>query len=76
LEPSEILALVSVPQTSPHHRSIYLKTKERRAYDFALASVALAVELSDGFVGDARIVLGGVAPVPLRVPHAENALIR
>ena len=74
LEPSEILTLVSVPQTSPHHCSIYLKAKERQAYDFALASVALAVELSEGFVHDALIVLGGVAPVPLRVPHAEDAL--
>ena len=74
LQPAEILTTVSVPRTSPYHRSIYLKAKERQAYDFALASVALAVELSDGLVRDARIVIGGVAPVPLRVPHAKDAL--
>jgi xanthine dehydrogenase YagS FAD-binding subunit len=40
-----------------------------------MAAVAAAVELSpDKTVKQARIVLGGVAPIPWRVPEAENFL--
>ena len=74
LEPGEILAQVSVPRTSPQHRSIYLKATERQGHDFALASVAVAMEVSKGRVDDTVITLGGVAPTPLRVPHAEDQL--
>ena len=74
LAPGELLTGVSVPATPRGHLSIYLKAKERQTQDFALASVALALDLSDGVVGDARVTLGGVAPVPLRVRHAEEAV--
>ena len=74
LGPGEILTHVLVPQTSPSHRSTFLKARERQSQDFALASVAVAFELTDGIVRDPRITLGGVAPVPLRVPGAEAAL--
>ena len=54
-------------------RSTYLKFKERESLDFALASVAAAVQLAPNkTVRAARIVLGGVAPIPWRVPAAEN----
>ena len=57
-------------------RSTYLKFKERESLDFALSSVAAAVQLQPNkTVKDARIVLGGVAPIPWRVPHAEKFLI-
>jgi xanthine dehydrogenase YagS FAD-binding subunit len=43
--------------------------------DFALASVAAAVELGpDRKVRQARVVLGGVAPIPWRAPKAESFL--
>ncbi|MFQ5933113.1 MAG: FAD binding domain-containing protein [Dehalococcoidia bacterium] len=74
LQPGEILTLVTVPRASQHHRSAYLKARERQTQDFALASVAIAMELSDGVVHDVRITLGGVAPIPLQVPHAEDAV--
>lgn len=74
LTPGEILASVFVPETPAGHRSIYLKAKERQAMDFALSSVALAVDVEGGVVRDARITLGGVAPVPYRAPYAEEAL--
>lgn len=44
--------------------------------DFALASVAAAVELQAGkTIQQARIVLGGVAPIPWRAPQAEKFLV-
>ena len=76
LQPGEFLTIVSVPKTSSHHRSIYLKARERQAQDFALASVALAVELDAGVVRNARITLGGVAPVPFRIPPRRGCIAR
>ena len=75
LEAGEILGQVVIPSASPNARSLFLKAKERQAMDFALASVAVSLEVDGGSVKDARIVLGGVAPVPRRVRDAENALI-
>src|SRR5262249_6032841 len=56
-------------------RSTYLKFKERDSLDFALSAVAAALEMDpSGTVRQARLVLGGVAPVPWRVPRAEEFL--
>ena len=74
LQEGEILAEVVIPPASPRSRSVYLKAKERQAMDFALASVALAVDVANGTVSEARLVLGGVAPVPYRVHGVEDAL--
>ena len=75
LKNDEIITEVSVPASGFAARSTYLKFKERDSLDFALSSVAAAVELGpDKRVRQARIVLGGVAPVPWRVPKAEEFL--
>lgn len=77
LEYGELLVGVSLPPSSERVRSVFLKAKERRAYDFALASVAVRVETRpDSDIADsARIVLGGVAPVPYLARAASDALI-
>ena len=74
LEPGDVLTHVSLPAPSPNWRSVFMKARERQAQDFALVSVAAAIEVADGVVHDARITLGGVAPVPYRVRQAEEAL--
>ena len=56
-------------------RSAYLKAMDRKVWAFALVSVAAAIRLENGAISDARLVLGGVAPVPWRVVDAEQALI-
>jgi len=71
----EILTHVRVPAPAAGWKSTYLKFKERGSYDFALASVAVGLTLNAATgVGSARLVLGGVAPIPWRVPVAEQAL--
>jgi xanthine dehydrogenase YagS FAD-binding subunit len=75
LLPGELLASIRVPLSPLAARSAYLKFKERHSLDFALASAAAAVELGAlGVIRTARVVLGGVAPVPWRVPQAESFL--
>ena len=75
LKNDDIITEIHVPASPLAARSAYLKFKERESLDFALSSAAVAVRLaSNRTVQDARIVLGGVAPIPWRVPAAEKYL--
>ncbi len=75
LKPGEILTEILVPRPAPGTRSTYRKQMERDAWDFALASVAAVVRQRQGKVEHARVVLGGVAPIPWRSREAEAALL-
>ncbi|HEU5133445.1 MAG TPA: hypothetical protein VFT26_15120, partial [Pyrinomonadaceae bacterium] len=76
LKNEEIITEIVVPASPVAARSTYLKFKERESLDFALASAAVAVQFgANRTVRDARIVLGGVAPVPWRVPAAEKFIV-
>jgi xanthine dehydrogenase YagS FAD-binding subunit len=55
-------------------RSVYLKARDRQSYEFALASAAVALDVQDGTVRDARVALGGVATMPWRARDAEALL--
>lgn len=55
-------------------RSLYLKARDRESYEFALASAAIALDVKDGVIGDARVALGGVATIPWRAREAEALL--
>jgi xanthine dehydrogenase YagS FAD-binding subunit len=75
LQNEEIITDIVVPGSKFAAHSTYLKFKERDSMDFAMSAVAAALTLgANKTVSDARIVLGGVAPVPWRVPKAESAL--
>jgi xanthine dehydrogenase YagS FAD-binding subunit len=76
LEPGEVLTSIRIPARKGWS-STYLKFKERGSYDFALASVALAVQFdaTNSKIVDARLALGGVAPVPWRAAAAEKKLL-
>ena len=75
LQNDDIITQIHVPASPLAARSTYLKFKERESLDFALASAAVALRFAGNRrVSDARIVLGGVAPIPWRVPSAEKFL--
>ncbi|MBM4424900.1 MAG: xanthine dehydrogenase family protein subunit M [Chloroflexi bacterium] len=73
LESGELLASLEAPP--PVGPSLYLKHSPRAHMDIAVVGVGLAAQLSGGVCESARIVLGAVAPVPLRVRRAEAELI-
>jgi len=76
LKNDEIITEVTVPASKLAANSTYLKFKERDSMDFAISAVAAAVSFgANKTVSEARIVLGGVAPIPWRVPKAESLLI-
>jgi xanthine dehydrogenase YagS FAD-binding subunit len=63
-----------VPAAPWARRSLYLKVRDRESYEFALASAAVALDLQNGTVRNARIALGGLATIPWRAKDAEAAL--
>lgn len=74
LEPDELIKEIRVPKPPAGARQKYEKFTLRKAVDFAIVSVASVVTAKDGVCKDARIVLGAVAPTPLRVKKAEGAI--
>jgi xanthine dehydrogenase YagS FAD-binding subunit len=71
----EILTGVRVPTPPAGTRQGFQKFTVRKPIDFAVVSVAAAVVMRGGACGEVRISLGGVAPAPLRVAAAEQALV-
>jgi xanthine dehydrogenase YagS FAD-binding subunit len=72
LQPGELISAFSISGRWP--RSVYLKTRDRQSYEFALSSAAIALDVQDGTIRDARVALGGVATVPWRAREAEALL--
>jgi xanthine dehydrogenase YagS FAD-binding subunit len=74
LNMGEMIKEVEIPVLKgPIHQS-FLKFTLRRPIDFAIVSVATMIAMSDGICRDARIVLGGVAPGPVRAKAAEEVV--
>jgi xanthine dehydrogenase YagS FAD-binding subunit len=74
LRPGELITGLHVPAGPWTRRSLYLKVRDRQSYEFAAASAAVALDLSDGVVREARVALGGVATRPWRSREAETLL--
>jgi xanthine dehydrogenase YagS FAD-binding subunit len=74
LSPQEMVVAVEIPSPAASSKGIFLKVKERQAFDFAVVSVAVNLTLNNNVVTDSRVAFGGIAPFPLRSPKAEAAL--
>jgi xanthine dehydrogenase YagS FAD-binding subunit len=75
LADDEIVTQVTLPSPAPGLCSSYRKVRARRSWDFALAGLALAVQIDNGLVAGGRVVLSGAAPVPWRSREAEEAIL-
>ncbi|MGU3498798.1 FAD binding domain-containing protein [Mycobacterium sp. C31M] len=71
----ELIVAVELPGSQFSRHSWYLKIRDRHSYAFALVSVAAGLELRDGEIASAAVVLGAVAARPWRVRAAEAQLI-
>ena len=74
LEPGDLITHVTLPPPVSGSRSFYLKLRDRASYEFALASAAVVVVVTDGKLTYARVALGGVGTKPWRSKEAEAAL--
>jgi xanthine dehydrogenase YagS FAD-binding subunit len=73
LEPGELVIGVRLA-SSAGSRSTYRELREKQSFDWPLVSCAARVELDGNRVKDCRVILGAVAPVPLRSRAAEQVL--
>jgi xanthine dehydrogenase YagS FAD-binding subunit len=74
LKDDEILASIQLPAPRAGTRSTYYKVMDREAWTHAVVSAAIVLEMDGETCRSARVVLGGVAPIPWRVPEAERML--
>jgi xanthine dehydrogenase YagS FAD-binding subunit len=74
LRPDELITEVVVPRLDWARRSTYVKVRDRQSYEFALCSAAVALDIRDSRVADARVAVGGVATRPWRLTAVEAAL--
>jgi xanthine dehydrogenase YagS FAD-binding subunit len=71
LGPAEIVVAVEIPAPVRGSKGVFLKLKEREAFDFAIVSAAVMATIENNLLLDSRIVLGGIGPVPFRAKAAE-----
>jgi carbon-monoxide dehydrogenase medium subunit len=77
LSGDEIVVSISLPKPAGPTELVYIKQGMRRAMDLAAVSVAvrLTANSSKSAIVTARIVLGAVAPTPLRLEEGEALLV-
>ncbi len=75
LSPGEVVREILLPRPGNGTRSAYCRYGHRKAIDFALASAAVCLEKKGDVCADVRLVLGAVAPRPLRLAQVEGSLM-
>jgi carbon-monoxide dehydrogenase medium subunit len=70
LRPDELVTELVVPAPPPRTGKVYIKHGRRKAMELATVGVAVTLTVN----GDIRIVLGAVAPTPIRAKNAEEVL--
>jgi len=79
LAPGEILTGIRLQpgqpgRVGPSGKNASYEARQKQAHDWPLVLCSVSVDAEGGKVGEARIVLGGVAPIPWRSKDAEDAL--
>jgi CO/xanthine dehydrogenase FAD-binding subunit len=75
LAADELIEEIEIPAPPPGSTQSYLKFRIRNAIDFPIVGVAVNLTVEDHRVTAARVVLGAVAPLPLRA-HAVEEFLR
>jgi aerobic carbon-monoxide dehydrogenase medium subunit len=74
LGPGEILVSFTLPPLPPGSSDAYLRMIPRTEMDIAVVGLGVSLTLKDGVCTAARVGLGAVAPTPLLVEAAGQAL--
>ena len=74
LASGEVLSGVQLEPAPAGRRSTYNKVLDREAWTHAVVSAAVVLDMDKEICRSASLVLGGVAPIPWRVPSVERLL--
>ena len=72
LEPGELLTAIRLPSTWAGATFYYEKVEDRKAWDFALMTVASAMRINGGVIEEVRLAANGAAPYPMRLADSEG----
>ncbi len=75
LAADEVLMELHLPPPAVGTRSVHWKQGERESFDWAIAEAAVVLELAGRTCKRASIVLGAMAPVPVRAKASEAMLL-
>lgn len=75
LERGEVITAIEVPLDAAASNSIYLKVRDRAAFEWALMSAAVGLVIENGRIVQARVAMGGVGSRPWHMREVEEALI-
>jgi carbon-monoxide dehydrogenase medium subunit len=75
LQPGELLVQIFIPAPAPNSSDAYLRLIPRNEMDIAVVGAGVALTLDGDKVKAARVALAAVAPRPLFVPKAGEALV-
>lgn len=70
----DVLVAVQLPAALAGARGRYHKVLDREAWTHAVVSAAVVLKMDGDVCRTARVVLGGVAPIPWRLPEVEQLL--
>lgn len=74
LKPDEIVTEIQIASGGNNTQS-FIKHAQRNAIDFAIASAAAVLDVQDGQIKNASLVLGAIAPTPVFLEEASQMLI-
>jgi CO/xanthine dehydrogenase FAD-binding subunit len=74
MEPGEILTSIHIPAPPPKSGASYKRISARCGVDIAAVCVGVNIVLNGQGCKEARVVLGAVAPVPMRAAKTEALL--
>ncbi|WP_414636263.1 FAD binding domain-containing protein [Actinophytocola sp.] len=74
LEPGELLTAIRLPAPVPGELAAYRRTISRAWAEWPLVEAVTRLVIAGDVISKAAVAVGGVAPVPLRLPHVESAL--
>ena len=74
LEPGEIIQSIELPVPAVGERAFYRRAISRSHAEWPLVEIVVRAVIADGAFRLVRITAGGIAPVPLRLAAAEQAL--
>jgi xanthine dehydrogenase YagS FAD-binding subunit len=75
LEPDEMITHICIPEVRANTRQRFLKFRVRKAIDFSTVSVSSVLTMTGSTIDDARVILGGVSPVPHEALKAKKVLV-
>ena len=75
LPPGALLLAVHVPRTMPGERAAFHRTSSRSRAEWPIAEAVVRLVVTEGAIRFARVAVGGVANIPLRLGAVEQRLL-